>query len=212
MMKIILATHNKGKAVEMAKMLAVPGVELVTAGELGLPDVEETGSTFRDNALLKASAAADAAKMPAIADDSGMEILALDGWPGIYSARCAGEGASDAERRAFVLGKMDGIEDRRIRFVSVMTLVHPWQLPSGTLNACAPTLFTGICDGEMTMEPRGTHKPGLPYDPIFFSPELGKTFGEATEEEKASVSHRGRSGEQMRKYLELITSRHLRHS
>ena len=203
-MKIVLATHNEGKAVEMRKMLDVPGIELVTAGELGLPDVEETGLTFNENAALKAFAAADAAKLPAIADDSGMEILALDGWPGIYSARCAGEGASDTARQIFVLNQMEGIKDRRIRFISVMALAKPREPIPGTLNACAPTWFTGICEGDMTLEPKGSYKPGLPYDPIFFSHELGKTFGEATEAEKESVSHRGRSGEQMRKYLELL--------
>ena len=211
-MKIVLATHNEGKAVEMRRMLDVYGIELVTAGELGLLDVEETGLTFNENAALKACAAADISKLPAIADDSGMEILAMDGWPGIHSARCAGEGAIDEARQLLVLKRMEGIKDRRIRFISVMALAQPREVVPGTLNACAPTWFTGVCEGDMTLEPKGSYKPGLPYDPIFFSHELGKTFGEATEEEKASVSHRGRSGEQMRKYLEVLMKAPKRHS
>lgn len=197
-MKIVLATHNEGKAIEMRALLAVPGIDFVTAGELNLPDVEETGTTFAENAVLKAAAASKESGLPAVADDSGMEITILKGWPGIHSARCAGEGASDEERRTCVLERMAGFEMRDARFVSVMALCRPQNLP---------TWFSGICSGFLLKEPEGDPKPGLPYDSIFFSPELRMTFAAASEEEKASVSHRGRSAAQMRQYLERLAAR-----
>lgn len=183
-MKLLLATSNPGKVREMAAHLAARGFEVVSLAETGAPQVPETGRTFRENAELKAVSAARATGIWTLAEDSGLEVDALGGAPGVYSARYAGEGASDAENNAKLLRALEGVEPSRrtARFKTVMVLANP----AGGVWATE-----GTCEGVITTEPRGSG--GFGYDPLFYCPELAKTFAEASPEEKGRVSHRGRA-------------------
>ena len=179
-MKIVLASHNQGKMKEMQPILAGYGVELVLQSALGMNiEVEETGTTFRENALLKAHAVADATNMPAIADDSGLMVDALNGAPGVYTARYGGEGLSDAE---LLLSALTGQTNRAAHFYSCIACVFP---TGETLTA------QGVCDGTIAFAPMGAD--GFGYDPVFFVPSLRKTFAQMTAEEKNSVSHRAKA-------------------
>jgi len=189
--KIVLATRNRGKLREMREILRDVSVELTTAEDVGAPDVEETGTTFEENATLKAVAVAKASGLMAIADDSGLEVLALENAPGVRSARYSDEGtdaANNSKLRAEIAER--GLTRPAARFVCAMVAATP-----------KGVLFTvrGEVEGEITAEPRG--ESGFGYDPVFFCPELGKTFGEASSIEKESVSHRGRA---LRKLAELL--------
>ena len=182
-MKIVLASHNQGKMKEMQPILAGYGVELVLQSALGMNiEVEETGMTFRENALLKAHAVADATNMPAIADDSGLMVDALNGAPGVYTARYGGEGLSDAERYRLLLSALTGQTNRAAHFYSCIACVFP---TGETLTA------QGVCDGTIAFAPMGAD--GFGYDPVFFVPSLRKTFAQMTAEEKNSVSHRAKA-------------------
>lgn len=168
----------------MRGALAGLGVELASAHELGLDRApEETGATYEENALIKAAQVAHATGIPALADDSGLEVDALDGAPGIYSARFGGD-LGDGERIAYLLQQLKHVptEQRGAGFVCVLVLAAP----DGRVQS-----FRGSCRGMLLHGPRG--EGGHGYDPIFWSPELGKTFAEASEEEKGHVSHRGRA-------------------
>lgn len=190
--KLVVATHNAGKLREMRDLLASYGVELVSAGELGLPEPEETGATFVDNALIKAHAAAKAANLPALADDSGLCVDALDGAPGIFSARWAGPdkdfSAAMARIEAEVLAS--GSPSRRAHFVSALAVC--W--PDG-----AEKTFVGEVFGELTFPPRG--EKGFGYDPCFTPDGFETTFGEMSRDEKHGIpadgsqalSHRARA-------------------
>jgi XTP/dITP diphosphohydrolase len=175
--KVVIATHNSGKLVEMRELLAPFGVEAVSAGELGLPEPEETGTMFAENAALKAKAAAGATGLPAFADDSGLCVDALDGAPGIFSARWAGpdKDFSGAMARIFSELNRRGAESRRAHFVSALVLA--W--PDGHTE-----LFEGRVFGDL-VEPRGSA--GFGYDPIFRPDGHERTFGEMTAEEKHGV-------------------------
>ncbi len=191
--RLVIATHNSGKLWEMRELLAPFGIDAVSAGDLGLPEPEETGTTFAENARIKAEAAARAANLPAFADDSGLCVDALEGAPGIYSARWAGEardfGAAmrkvDAELRA-----RDAQPPFRAAFVSALCVV--W--PDGHVEE-----FEGRVDGELVFPPRGTK--GFGYDPIFLPDGRDKTFGEMMSAEKHAIpadgsralSHRARA-------------------
>ncbi|MBR4439331.1 MAG: RdgB/HAM1 family non-canonical purine NTP pyrophosphatase [Clostridia bacterium] len=182
-MKIIIGSNNKKKLKELQALLGEYGVELVTPAMLGLTlEPEETGSTFEENSLIKASAFAKETGLPCIADDSGLEVKALGGRPGVYSARYAGELATDGEKMDKLLGELEGVTDRAARFVSVAT----YCAPDGTVIQAR-----GECPGEILHEKRGTN--GFGYDPVFFCTEAGECFGEVSPEEKAKYSHRGRS-------------------
>ncbi len=182
-MKIVLASHNQGKMREMRSILASYGVELVLQSELGVNiEVEETGSTFRENALLKAHAVAKATGMPAIADDSGLMVDALNGAPGVYTARYGGEGLTDEERYRLLLSALVGQTNRAAHFYSCIACVFP---TGETLTA------QGVCDGTIAFAPIGDD--GFGYDPIFFVPSLRKTFAQMTDEEKNAVSHRAKA-------------------
>ncbi len=182
-MKIVLASHNQGKMREMRAILASYGVELVLQSELGVNiEVEETGNTFRENALLKAHAVAKATGMPAIADDSGLMVDALNGAPGVYTARYGGEGLTDVERYRLLLNALSGQTNRTAHFYSCIACVFP---TGETLTA------QGVCDGTIAFAPIG--EDGFGYDPIFFVPALRKTFAQMTDEEKNSVSHRAKA-------------------
>lgn len=180
---IVLATRNNGKTREFRQLLADFPVEIKSLNDFGpIPEVEEDGETFDDNAYKKALFTAKALGLPAMADDSGLVVAALDGAPGVKSARYAGEDASDQDNMAKLLKKMEDKIDRRAAFECVISIA----VPSG------PALtYEGRCEGEITREPRGTS--GFGYDPVFFYQEYGRTFAELSSEEKNSVSHRGRA-------------------
>lgn len=185
MTKLVAATNNKGKIKEIKAILGGLGFETVSQGELGLNlDVEETGTTFTENALLKARAAAQAAGIPAIADDSGLCVDALSGAPGVYSARYAGEGATDAMLIEKLLNNMEGVdkEKRGAKFVSAVAFVTPQG---------EEFIALGEAEGCITDAPLG--EGGFGYDPIFYSTELGKTYAQMSAQEKNSISHRYRA-------------------
>ena len=182
-MKYVLATHNPGKLKEMGAILARFGVEVVSPKDLGLTvDVEETGATFAENAMLKAKAICAAAQLPAIADDSGLCVDCLGGAPGVYSARYGGEGLDDTGRYKLLLENMRGQMPRTAKFVSVITCCFP----NGDVITAR-----GECPGTIAFAPMG--EGGFGYDPVFFVPEKAKTFGQLTAEEKSAISHRGRA-------------------
>ena len=182
-MKFVLATHNPGKIQEMQAILSQLGVEVVSPAELGVDvDVEETGETFAENAMLKAKAICAAAGLPAIADDSGLCVDALNGGPGVYSARYGGEGLDDAGRTALLLQNMRGQTTRAAHFACAIACAFPNR---DTLTA------EGRCDGAVAFAPMG--QGGFGYDPVFLVPEKAKTFSQMTAEEKNEISHRGRA-------------------
>jgi XTP/dITP diphosphohydrolase len=182
--RLVVASHNPGKVREIAELLAPYGVEPVSAASLGLPEPEETGATFRENALIKARAAARAAGLPALADDSGLAVDALGGAPGIHSARWAGEGRDFALAMKKVEQELRARgatrpQDRRARFVCALALC--W--PDGHCE-----VFEGKVEGSLAFPPRGTH--GFGYDPIFVAEGRTLTFGEMAPAEKHAISHR----------------------
>lgn len=180
---IVLATNNQNKVKEFKKLLGNVPVEIKCLSDFGpLPPVVEDGETFDDNAYKKASHYAKVLGFPALADDSGLVVDALDGRPGVYSARYAGEKATDQENCQKLLAEMDGKKDRSARFACVLSLATPGG-PALTWEA--------FCEGEITTEPQG--ESGFGYDPVFFFPPLGKTFAELGMEEKNKVSHRGKA-------------------
>ena len=195
-MKYVLATHNPGKLKEMGAILARFGVEVVSPKDLGLTvDVEETGTTFAENAMLKAKAICAAAHLPAIADDSGLCVDALNGGPGVYSARYGGDGLDDRGRYMLLLNNMRGQTTRAAHFACAIACAFP---NGDTLTA------EGRCDGTIAFAPMG--EGGFGYDPVFFVPEKAKTFGQLTAEEKSNISHRGKAlksfAEKLETYLQ----------
>lgn len=181
-MKIAIATNNRNKLKEIRAVLGGFFDEMLSLGDLGIDvDIEETGTTLTENALIKARTIRDMTGLASLADDSGLMCDALDGAPGVYSARYAGEEHDDAKNNALLLKNIAG-KDRTAHFCSVIALC----LPDGREYTAE-----GRVDGVITEEARGNG--GFGYDPLFFSPELGKTFAEASAEEKNSVSHRGRA-------------------
>ncbi len=177
--KLVIASHNAGKVREIGELLAPFGVEVVSAGALGLAEPEETGTTFVANAELKAHAAAKAANLPALADDSGLAVQCLGGDPGIYSARWAGPAKDFAAAMALVNDRMGASPDRRGRFVCALALA--W--PDGQCET-----FEGVVEGEMVWPPRGEH--GFGYDPMFQPLGRAETFGEMDPAAKHEISHR----------------------
>ena len=182
-MKFVLATHNPNKIREMRAILGQFDVEVVSPKELGITvDVEETGSTFAENAMLKAKAICELAKLPAIADDSGLCVDALNGAPGVYSARYGGEGLDDKGRYMLLLSSLRGAPTRAAHFACAVACAFP----NGDILTAE-----GRCDGSIAYAPLG--EGGFGYDPVFLLPGTGKTFGQLTQEEKSAVSHRGRA-------------------
>ncbi len=179
---IVLATRNEGKVKEFRSLLG-EDVDLRSLNDFGpIPEAVEDGETFDDNAYKKAHFTARVLGLPAISDDSGLVVNALDGAPGVYSARYAGENATDQDNIAKLLQEMAGKDDRSAAFECVISIA----VPSG------PALtYEGRCEGEITTEIKGDG--GFGYDPVFYSPELGKTFAESSMAEKNGVSHRGRA-------------------
>ena len=194
-MKLVLASRNKKKLVEMQEILSALGVEVVMEADVGVDvDVEETGTTFAENAALKARAVCEASGLPAIADDSGLCVDALNGAPGVYSARYGGEELDDVGRYKLLLENMRGQLDRRCGFVSAICCVFP--------NGDELTAL-GECRGTLAYAAKGEN--GFGYDPIFFVPEMKKTFAQLTADEKNEISHRGKAlrafKEQLESYL-----------
>jgi len=192
-MRLLVATNNPGKIREYDDLLAGLRLDLCGLAEVGLDaEVEETGQTFAENALLKALAYGRASRLLTLADDSGLEVEALGGAPGVYSARYAGKGASDADRYRKLLAALEGgpWEKRAARFRCVIALA--W--PDGRIET-----FEGQCDGVIAFEPRGTN--GFGFDPVFYMPEHGCTMAELPTEVKNRVSHRARAAALARERL-----------
>ena len=186
MPKLLIATENKGQMRELQELLSdLPGIELIMPPQLGIAlKVEETGSTYAENAVLKARAYCDASKMITIADDSGLEVYALDGAPGIYSARYSPKpGATDADRRKFLLGNLNGKPRPWLAHFHAAIAIA---LPGGEIH-----IAQGDCRGEIIPEERGSN--GFGYDPIFLLSERGLTMAELGDVEKNRLSHRARA-------------------
>ena len=191
-MKMVLASKNPKKLEEMAVILSQLGSAVVLESDVGVDvEVEETGTTFEENAALKAFAVMEAAGLPAIADDSGLCVDALGGGPGVYSARYGGEGLTDADRYRLVLEGLQGQLDRGAKFVSAICCAFPG---GDRVEA------RGECPGVIGYAPQGEN--GFGYDPIFFLPEKKKTFAQLTGEEKNAISHRGKALEKFKEELE----------
>ncbi|KTR47367.1 nucleoside-triphosphate diphosphatase [Pantoea ananatis] len=186
MQKVVLATGNPGKVRELADLLADFGLDVVAQTELGVESAEETGLTFIENAILKARHAAQVTGLPAIADDSGLAVNALGGAPGIYSARYAGEDASDQQNLEKLLQALENTPDgqRQAQFHCVLVYLRHASDPT-------PLVFHGAWEGEITRTASG--EGGFGYDPVFWVPALGKTAAELTKAEKGKVSHRGKA-------------------
>ena len=182
-MKVVLASHNQKKMVEMKAILSQMGVEVLSQADVGVDlEPEETGTTFEENARIKARAVMEATGLPAIADDSGLMVDALGGDPGVYSARYGGPGLDDTGRWQLLLKNMAGENNRACKFVSVICCAFP---DGGEVMA------RGECPGILAQGPSGDG--GFGYDPIFYLPQLGKTMAQLTPEEKNQISHRARA-------------------
>ena len=191
-MKAVLASHNKKKMAEMRTILAEVGVEILSQADVGVDiEPEETGTTFEENARIKAEAIMKATGLPAIADDSGLVVDALGGAPGVYSARYGGEGLDDTGRWQLLLKNMEGKTDRACLFVSVICCAFP----DGT-----EIVSRGKCEGMVADGPTG--EGGFGYDPVFWLPEMGKSMAELTAEEKNGISHRGNALREFKKEWE----------
>ena len=180
--RLIIASHNQGKVREIAELLAPFDLSPISAAELGLPEPEETGISFAENAALKALAAAHGAGLTALADDSGLVVSALDGRPGIYSARWAGPNGDFMHAMTRVERELTGQVDRSAYFFCALCLA--W--PDGKT-----ALFEGRVDGTLVWPPRGDH--GFGYDPMFLPDGHGLTFGELAPTQKHDISHRARA-------------------
>lgn len=183
-MKLILASNNKNKLREFRQLVSEMDIEIISQSEAGCDfEVDENGTTFEENAFLKASAVTKATGLPAVADDSGLVVDALNGEPGIYSARYGlGHAASDSDRYNYLLKKMEGITERSARFVCCMCCTFP--------NGDVLTT-RGECEGEIMHEPAGNY--GFGYDPVFHPLGTDKHMAELTPEEKNAISHRGKA-------------------
>ena len=182
-MKYVIATANPGKVREMREILSDIGIDIITRDDLGIDiDVEETGTTFFENAELKARTICTVSGMPAIADDSGLIVDALDGKPGVYSSSFGGEALSSDERCMYLLRKMDNMEQRHAKFVCTIICAYP----DGDLITA-----TGECSGTITTKPRGSN--GFGYDPVFLPDGMNRTMAELTSLEKNAISHRGKA-------------------
>jgi XTP/dITP diphosphohydrolase len=191
--KILIATANRGKVKEIRELVRDLPLEFISLTDLAeYPEVVEDGATFEENALKKARVLAAATNLPSIADDSGLCVDALGGRPGVFSARYAGEGASDEDKCRLILEQMRDVPDRyrSARFVCVLAFVRP----DGDEK-----IFRGACEGWITRELRGSS--GFGYDPIFFYEQAGLTFAEMDRESKNKISHRGRALRALSEFL-----------
>jgi len=191
---LVLASRNKGKTAEIRDLLKDFPITIKNLDDFGpIPHIEETGTTFDENAYLKASFTARILGVPAMADDSGLCVDALDGAPGVYSARYGGEGATDEQRCAKLLQELKGKPNRNAAFECVISIAVP---PGAALT------YEGRCEGLITDAPAGTN--GFGYDPVFYYPPLKKTFAQLSQEEKSRVSHRGLALKQIQEEFDKI--------
>ena len=193
--RLVVATGNRGKLAEIRDVLAGTGIELVAQSELGIADADETGATFVENALIKARHAAERSGLPALADDSGLCVDALDGAPGLISAHYAGVHGDSAANIAKLLTALEGVDEthRGAHFHSTIVLLERADDP-------APLIAEGRWHGRILHEPRGER--GFGYDPIFFDPALGRGAGELEPAVKNRVSHRGQALARLKALLE----------
>lgn len=196
MYTILLATNNQGKARELSSLISGERWKFTTPAEQGIElAVEENGITFEQNAVLKARAFAKVSHLITLADDSGLEVDALDGAPGVYSARYAGPQATDDGRNRYLLSELSDVPDdrRQARFRCVIAIAFP----DGDTVMCK-----GECSGIIARAPRGDN--GFGYDPIFYLPQFNKTMAELTMEQKNEISHRGKAARQAQYYLKTV--------
>jgi XTP/dITP diphosphohydrolase len=192
---VVLATTNRGKISEFQGLFRNSGVEIKTLDDFGpIPPVIEDGDTFEENAVKKAQFTARVLGIPAIADDSGLTVKALQGAPGVFSSRYAGENADDQSNNRKLLTAMEGIEDRAAAFVCVLAIA----VPSGPA-----LIYEGTCEGIIAGTPEGDQ--GFGYDPLFYYPPSQKTFAQLGREEKNRISHRGRAMGELRGELDKLT-------
>ena len=188
---IVIATRNKGKLRELRSILADAYDDILSLSDFdNIPDIEETGLSFRENALIKAKITSDFLGMDAIGDDSGLVVDALGGAPGIYSARYAGEGASDDDNNQKLLSELKGEKNREARFVCCIALV----LVDGTRE-----FFEGECGGQIIQKKKGEN--GCGSDPVFYVPQYGKTMAELGPDIKNKISHRAIASEKLLSYF-----------
>ena len=195
-MKMVLASRNAHKIAELQAILSqfIEGIEILSLDDVGIyGEIEEDGESFAENALIKASAAAKSGYI-GIGDDSGLQVDALGGAPGIYSARYAGEHGNDAANNTLLLKNLEGVENRSARFVCALACVFP--------DGAEPISVFGTAEGEIISEYRG--EGGFGYDPLFYFPPLDKTFAELTAEEKNKISHRSNA---IRLFAEALRTR-----
>lgn len=198
---IVIATRNPGKTAEIRDLLEGFPVDIKDLSDFGpIPEVEEDGATFDENAYKKSSFTARILGCPALADDSGLTVAALNGAPGVFSARYGGEGLSDEERCRRLLSEMRGRGDRRAAFECVISLAVP----------AGPALtYEGRCEGLLLEAPAGVN--GFGYDPVFLYPPFNRTFAELSREEKSRVSHRGKAMRELRDEFEKVMTWIRRH-
>ncbi len=196
-MKLLVASNNKGKLKEFNTILGELGIECVSMADMGIDiDVPETGTTFMENAKIKAEAIYKIAKVPTVSDDSGLVVDALNGEPGVYYARYGGKTGDDKANIEKLLYNLKNVPVRTARFKSALWLV---------LDENTSVTAEGSVEGVIIDEPRGDN--GFGYDPVFFSPALGKTFAEADGKEKNSVSHRGNAIRELKVKLSEIVNK-----
>ncbi|WP_415897393.1 XTP/dITP diphosphatase [Neptuniibacter sp. QD57_21] len=193
--KIVLASGNKGKLKEFNQVLADLGVKVVPQSEFNVSDADETGLSFVENAILKARHAAEVTGLPALADDSGLEVDALQGAPGIYSARFSGEDATDTKNNELLLEQLEGIpsEQRSARFRCVLVFMRHASDPT-------PLICQGSWEGTILEQASGNN--GFGYDPLFWIPELEKASAELAPEQKNQLSHRGQAVQLLKQSIE----------
>ncbi|NIV41950.1 MAG: XTP/dITP diphosphatase [Candidatus Dadabacteria bacterium] len=194
MEELVIATTNKGKVKEFKSLLSPQINNILSINDFdNIPEIDETGSSFEENALIKARTVASITGKITISDDSGLEVEALSGEPGIYSARYAGDAASDSENIEKLLEELFRINDRAARFVCCIALVD---------NKGNEHTFTGTCEGEILTSTRG--EGGFGYDPVFYYPDAGKTFAELSLDEKNKYSHRAKAINKLNEYLSTL--------
>lgn len=191
---LVLATRNQGKISEFKDLLSDFAIDMKSLKDFGpIPQVLEDGETFEDNAFKKAQFTARVLGFPALADDSGLAVKALNGLPGVHSARYAGEGATDEENNLKLQAAMKGVQEREATFVCVIAIA----VPRGPA-----LIYEGSCKGLIAERPRGTF--GFGYDPLFYYPPLKKTFAEMSPEEKNMVSHRGKAMRELKNEFDKV--------
>ncbi len=197
-MKLVFATRNRGKVAELRQLVPAEGLELITLDDLpDAPEVVEDKDTFTGNAVKKATEIMEATGLPSLADDSGLEVDALDGAPGVQSARYAGDGASDMDRIVLLLKNLEGVpaERRTARFRCAVALALPD-------DPGQVTLFEGACEGRILEQVQGSG--GFGYDPVFYVEHLGQTFAQIPAAQKNRISHRGLAMAQMVDHLRAL--------